>query len=152
MKLKLLSHDRLFAIPWTVANQASLSMGFSRQEYWSGLPCTPPGDLPYPGIEPGSSTLQADSLPSEPPGKHYLPSVKFWTKTFGLWNERVWDPWLIACHALILICALPRQQIKKSCPADIAQRSKIRDVVDLGLLGVLEVALPVPRSISQTVE
>ena len=44
-------------------------MGFSRQEYWSGLPCTPPGDLPYPGIEPGSSTLQADSLPSEPPWK-----------------------------------------------------------------------------------
>ena len=56
------------AIPWTVAHQASLSMGFSSQEYWSGLPC-PPGDLPNPGIEPRSPTLQADSLPSEPPGK-----------------------------------------------------------------------------------
>ena len=51
------SHFRrvgLFATPWTVARQAPLSMGFSRQEYWSGLPCFPPGDLPYPGIEPES--------------------------------------------------------------------------------------------------
>ena len=120
-----------------------------------GVVCHAPlqGTFPtYPAIEPGSSTLQADSLPSEPPGKHYLPSIKFWTKTFGLWNEKIWDPWLIACHALILICALPRQQIKKSCPVGTAQRSKIRDVVDLGLLGVLEVTLPVPRSISETVE
>jgi len=43
--------------------------GFSRQEYWSGLPCCPPGDLPNPGIKPRSSTFQADSLPTEPPGK-----------------------------------------------------------------------------------
>ena len=48
--------------PWTVAYQASLSMGFSRQEYWSGLPVPSPGDLPDPGIEPGSPTLQADPL------------------------------------------------------------------------------------------
>ena len=54
--------------PWTVAFQAPLSKGFSRQELWSGLPC-PPGDLPNPGIEPRSLTLQADSLPAEPPGK-----------------------------------------------------------------------------------
>ena len=45
-------------------------MGFSRKEYWNGLPIPSPGDLPDPGIEHGSSTLQADSLPSEPPGKH----------------------------------------------------------------------------------
>ena len=51
--------------PWTVAHQTSLSMGFSRQEYWSGLLCPPPGDLPNPGIKPRSSALQADSLPSE---------------------------------------------------------------------------------------
>ena len=50
-------------------NQGSLSMGFSRQEYWSGLPFLPPGDLPHPGIEPGSPALQADCLPTEPPGK-----------------------------------------------------------------------------------
>ena len=55
--------------PWTVAHQAPLSMGFSRQEYWSGLPFPSLGDLPDPGIEPGSPALQADALPSEPPGK-----------------------------------------------------------------------------------
>ena len=58
-----------FTAPWTVTCQAPLSMGISRQEYWSGWPFPPPGDLPHPGIEPGSPTLQADSLPSEPPGK-----------------------------------------------------------------------------------
>ena len=55
--------------PWTVARQAPLSMGFSRQGYWSGLPFPSPGDLPNPGIESRSPTLQAYSLPSEPPGK-----------------------------------------------------------------------------------
>ena len=54
--------------PWTVAHQAPLSMEFSRQEYWSGLSFSSPGDLPDPGIEPRSPTLQADALPSEPPG------------------------------------------------------------------------------------
>ena len=53
-KLSRFSHVRLFATLWTVARQASLSMGFSRQEYWSGLPCPPSGDLPHPGIEPAS--------------------------------------------------------------------------------------------------
>ena len=53
----------LFATPLTVALQASLSMGFSRQEYWNGLPCPPPEDLPYPGIKPAAPALQADSLP-----------------------------------------------------------------------------------------
>ena len=57
------------AIPFTVARQAPLSMAFSRQEYWSRLPCPSPGDLPDPGIEPRSPALQADSLQSEPPGK-----------------------------------------------------------------------------------
>ena len=55
--------------PWSVACQAPLSMEFSRQEYWSGLPFSSPGDLPDPGIEPGSPALQADYLSSEPPGK-----------------------------------------------------------------------------------
>ena len=67
--MKSLSRVRLFATPWTVACQAPLSMGFSRQEYWSGLPFPSPGDLPDPGIEPGSPALQADALTSEPPGK-----------------------------------------------------------------------------------
>ena len=54
-----------------IAYQAPLSMGFSRQEYWSGLPFPSPGDLPDPGIKGGSPALQADALPSEPPGKPY---------------------------------------------------------------------------------
>ena len=57
--VKLLCRVRLFATLWTVAYQASPSMGFSRQEYWSGLPFPSPGDLPDPGIEPGSPTLEA---------------------------------------------------------------------------------------------
>ena len=69
VKWKLLSHVRLFATPWTVAHQAPLSMGFSRQKYWSGVPFPSPGILPDPGITPGSPALQVDSSPSEPPGK-----------------------------------------------------------------------------------
>ena len=59
----------LFATPWTVACQTPLSMGFSRQEHWSGLPFLTPEDFPDPGIEPGSPAFQADSLPSELPWK-----------------------------------------------------------------------------------
>ena len=76
-----LSHAQLFVTPWTVARQAPLSMGFSRQKYWSGLPFPPPGDLPNPGIKPKFPALQADSLPAEPSG----------SPTSGL-------------HSLILIC------------------------------------------------
>ena len=67
--LRLFSHVHLCANVWPVARQVPLSMGFSRQEYWSGLPRPPPGDIPNPGIEPRSPALQVDSLPSEPPGK-----------------------------------------------------------------------------------
>ena len=70
VKVKLLSPVRLFVTPWTVAYQAPPSMGFSRQEYWSGLPFPSPGDLPDPGIEPRSPALRADSLPTEPPVRH----------------------------------------------------------------------------------
>ena len=68
VKVKSLSHVRLFATPWIVAYQASPSVGFSRQEYWSGLLFPSPGYLPGPGIEPESPSLLADALPSEPPG------------------------------------------------------------------------------------
>ena len=64
VKVKSLSRFRLFVTPWIVDYQASPSMGFSRQDCWSGLPFPSPGDLPYPGIEP--------ALPSEPPGKPKL--------------------------------------------------------------------------------
>ena len=72
MYVKLFSHVQLFAMLWTVACQAPLSMGFPRQEYWSGLPCPPLGDLPDPGIKPMSlvsPALAASSLPLAPPGK-----------------------------------------------------------------------------------
>ena len=62
--------------PGTVAHQAPLSMGFSRQGYWSGVPFLPPGDLPDPGTDPGSPPLQADSLPYEPPGKPMVIQLK----------------------------------------------------------------------------
>ena len=72
-EVKLLSHVQLFVTPWTVAHQVPLSMEFSKQEYWSGLLFPPPGDLPNPGIEPGSPTLQAGALLSESLGKPTIP-------------------------------------------------------------------------------
>ena len=65
----------VFATPWTVAHQTPLSMEFSRQKYWSGLPLPSPGDLPDPGIKLESLVLQADSLPPEPPEKPCLVSA-----------------------------------------------------------------------------
>ena len=92
MKVKSLSHVRFFVTPWTVAYHASPSMGFSRQGYWSGLPFPSPEDLPDPGIEPRSLALQADALPSEPPGK---PITKTLSKNAftGLFSQLVllWD-------------------------------------------------------------
>ena len=86
VKVKSLSPVRLFGTPWTVAYQAPPSVGFSRQEYWSGLPFPSPGDLPNPGIEPRSPALLADALPSEPPGEvrgyedaFKVGKVQFWT-------------------------------------------------------------------------
>ena len=72
--LKFWHVAQLFATPWTVAHLAPLSMGFSRQEYWSGLPFPFPGNIPNLGIEPRSPELQAGALTSEPPGKPILPS------------------------------------------------------------------------------
>ena len=74
VKVKLLSRLRLPVTPWTVACQAPLSMGFPRQEYWSGLPFPSQRDLPHPGIELRSLALQTDSLPSETPIVGYFTS------------------------------------------------------------------------------
>ena len=70
---------------WTVAHQAPPSIGFSRQEYWNGLPFPSPGDLPNPGIKPTSPTLQADTLNSEPP-----------VKPGGKEDDRGWDSWMVS--------------------------------------------------------
>ena len=72
--MKLLSNVQLFVTPSTVVYQAPPSMGFSSQEYWSGLPFPSPGHLPDPGIEPRSPALQADALPPEPPEKPQKPT------------------------------------------------------------------------------
>ena len=82
-EVKLLSCVWLFATPQTVAYKAPLSMEFSRQEYWSGLPFPSPEDLPKPGIEPGSPALQADALPSKPPGKPW------WRRAPPWWRRQV---------------------------------------------------------------
>ena len=79
VKVKSLSCVRLFATPWTVAYQVPPSMRFSRQKYWSGLQFPSPGDLSNSGIEPGSPTLYADALPSEPPGKSRNKEIKIVT-------------------------------------------------------------------------
>ena len=78
MRAQPLSPVQLFAAPWTVALQAPLSMGFSRQKYWCGLPYPPPGDLPDPGIEPGSPELQADSLPLSHQGDSYTNAARMY--------------------------------------------------------------------------
>ena len=94
--MKSFSRVRLFVTPWTVAYQAPPSMGFSRQEYWGGLPFPSPGDLPDPGIEPRSPTLQADSLLSEPPGKPLI----FTSEVKSLSPVRLFvTPWTVAYQA-----------------------------------------------------
>ena len=97
VEVKLLSRVQLFVTPWTVVYEAPLSMEFSRQEYWSGLPFPSPGDLPGPGIKLRSPTLQADALLSEPPGK--LKRHKIYithTKDITTWDY--W--WLYDQHIL----------------------------------------------------
>ena len=93
---------QLFVTPWIVAHQTLLSMGFSRQEYWSGLPCSPPGDLPDPGIEPvslGSPTLEVDSLPLAPPGNTFQ-----FSSVESLSCVRLFaTPWTVAHQASISV-------------------------------------------------
>ena len=98
VKVKSLSRVRLFATPWTAAHQAPPSMGFSRQEYWSGLPFPSPGDLPDPGIEPRSPALQADALTSEPPGspKHNTSQSQFLRR----------EDYTVPDHSILYIYAL----------------------------------------------
>ena len=126
--LKLLICVLLFATPCTVAYQASLSMGVFRQECWSGLPLPSRGDLPDSGIEPESPTLQADALPSEPPGKPPLDSTLLAPGT-GLYVR--WFPqpgelgWMVmgwykhtafTGHVISIILSAPPQGIKALDP------------------------------------
>ena len=87
--------------PWTAAHQAPLSMRFPRQEYWSGLPFPSPGDLLDPGIEPGSPTVQADALPSEPLRKPKNTGVGNLSLLQGIFltQELSWD--LLHCRQIL---------------------------------------------------
>ena len=102
MKVKSLSRVRLFVTPWTVPTRL-LSMGFSRQGYWSGLRFPSPGDVPDPGIELRSPALRADALPSEPPGKprererEREPSVEPKAPPAGRAPARSAGPGVLAC-------------------------------------------------------
>ena len=103
VNVKSLSRVRLFATPWTIAHQAPVSMGSSRQEYWSGLPFPSPGDLPDPGIEPRSPALQADALTSDPPwGIIHLPYISPIYKGYSLMIFSLFIELCHHCHNLIL--------------------------------------------------
>ena len=106
-KCQLLSCFRLFANTWTIAHQTPLSMGFPRQEYWTGLPFTSPGDLPDSGIEPSSPALQADSLPSELPQQPLsmliIKAMKSKTKKqFPTWSQNWLPPCNISSHSKLV--------------------------------------------------
>ena len=105
--VKLLSRVRFFATPCTVAYQASPSMGFSRQGYWSGLPFPSLGDLPDPGITPRSPTLQADALHSGLPGELWVPSSPLritWTWPQLDFHSRTCSCCLVAKSCVTLLC------------------------------------------------
>ena len=87
--------------PMTATHQAPLSLGFSRQEYWSGLPCPPPGDLPNPGIEPRSLTLQADSVLSQPPGKPMNTGVGGLSLLQGIFATQQLNQGLLHCRRIL---------------------------------------------------
>ena len=107
--LSCFSHVRLFAALWTVAHQAPLSMGLSRQEYWSGLPCPPPGDLCYLGIKPVALALQAESLllrPSGKPTQNRLSSLKIKNSIIcqQLYKQKI--RWLVNLFLWLFITSL----------------------------------------------
>ena len=99
--LSCFSHVWLCVTPWAIACQAPLSLGFSRQEHWNGLPCPPPGDLPNPGIEPRSCILQADSLPPKPPGKHKNTGVCSLSLLQGIFQTQESNRDLLYCRQIL---------------------------------------------------
>ena len=90
-----------FVTPWTVAREAPLCMGFSRQEHWSGLPFPSPGDLPDLETEPGSPALQANSLPTEPPGRPFPSIPSAYCKRLKPKGLSIWLVWEL-CHLKVI--------------------------------------------------
>ena len=123
--------------PWTVAHQAPLYMGFSRQEYWSGLPCPPPEDLLNSGIKPRSPAFQADSLMSEPPGKPKNTGADSLSLLQGIFPTQELNQDLLHCRQILYQWSYQRSLLKpyevkghevtQSCPA-------ICDPMDCSLL------------------
>ena len=95
------SHGALFATLWTVSCQVPQSMGFFRQEYWSGLPCPPSGDLPNPRIESRSPAFQVDSLSSEPPGKSKNTGVGSLSLLQGIFPTQESNWGLLNCRRIL---------------------------------------------------
>ena len=100
-KVKSLSCVWLFVIPWTVVNQAPPFMGLSRQGYWNELPFPSLGDLPNPGIELGSPTLRAESLPTEPPGKPKNTGVGSLSLLQGIYLTQELNWGLLHCRRIL---------------------------------------------------
>ena len=92
---------QLFATPWTVVHQVPLSVGLSRQEYWSGLPCPPPGYLFNPGIKPRSPALQADSLLFEPPVKPKNTGMSSLSLLQGIFLTQDLNQGLLHCRQIL---------------------------------------------------
>ena len=109
---------RLPAIQWTVAHQAPLSMGFSRREYWSGLPVPSLGDLPNSGIKSWSSALQADSFPSEPPRKHHS-LLKCLFISYQTNSNLLEDRRGNSCIILSLVQCLKLKLLHKECLSEL---------------------------------
>ena len=109
--MKSLSRVWLFGTPWTISYQAPRSMGFSRQEYWSGLPFPSPGDLPDAGIEPKSPALQADALPSHQGSLGCLvDSLNLWTPVLQFW-EVFFFPLFSDFPSFLPLSLLPRSTV-----------------------------------------
>ena len=123
------SRVQLFATSWTVARQTPLSMGFPRQEYWSVLPFPSPGDLSNPGLEPWSPALQADFLPSEPPGignpnqkVKNQPAVQETRVRFLGWKDPQEKE--MATHSSILTWKIP--WVEESCGLQSMRLQRVR--------------------------
>ena len=138
--MKSLSRFQLFATLWTVAYQAPLSMGFSRQQYWSGLPFPSPEDLPDPGIKPRSPAMQADALSSEPPGKSYIMPIRHIMSQMPMFYSFLWLNNIPAYMCVIYVMwfyvyvmyGLPRWLSDKKLPANAGNTRDVSSIPRLG--------------------
>ena len=141
-EVKLPSHVRFFAIPWTIAYQTPPSMEFSRQEYWSALPFPSPGDLPDPRIKPRSPSLQADTLPSEPTGK---PCLHLFLSLYPSWSlltagpgsqfpSKIQEGLLLLCRIFCFLATFNKQWELRSLKTSALNHSGLREA-PLSLIG-----------------